>query len=275
MNKKFISITVLLLLAFNTSYAQMYVRAGLGYGFATSKEVFGTNSTSSSSASSDKLVANTAGSGLQLGAAFGYNFSKNIGLDLGVQYLMGAKQTLTYTNNGQNSTTSETTTSKTNQVRLMPALVISTGGEKIEPYARMGLILPLAGSINTEIKDKTDSDEIIRNIKTTGAFTLGWHSAMGVNYYLSEKMAIFGEVGLQSLSIGAKKSVVTKYTVSGADRLNDLKTIQKEINYVTELTDKSNGSSNSSTDNSKPLDELRSYRQFGNVGINVGIQFGF
>lgn len=274
MKRKLISITTLLLLGFSTSYAQMYVRAGLGYGFSTSKEVFGTSSTTTTSSSSDKLVANTSGAGLQIGAAFGYNFSKNLGLDLGVQYLMGAKQTITDTYNGQSTTTTTTQTTKANQIRLMPALVVSTGGEKIEPYARMGLILPLGGTINTEIKNKLASDEIIQNVKTTGVFSLGWHSAMGVNYYLNEKMAIFGEVGLQSLSIGAKKSVVTKYTVSGADKLNDLKTIQKEINYVTEMTDKSNVSG-TSADNSKPLDALRSYRQFGNLGINVGIKFGF
>ena len=102
-------------------------------------------------------------------------------------------------------------------------------------------------------------------------FALGLSAAIGTNYYLNEKMSLFGELNMINLSYSPTKGKLTKRTIDGVDMLADLTTAQKETEYV----DSINYNSSDGQDDSKPRQELETLYSFGSFGIKVGVRYAF
>jgi hypothetical protein len=210
------------------------------------------------------------GKGLNLGGSFGHMFNKNIGAELGISYLLGGKTEAkdTYTYNGeQYGTTKYIISAK--MLRIVPTLVVTTGMEKLNPYAKFGVILG-TGSVKYEYKDDEDGDIEIREMKMKGGLAMGLNTAIGVTFDFSEKMSFFGEINMVNMTYAPKKGEVTKATYNGIDELADMTTSEKEIEFVKSYT----VSSAEPPSDSEASKELSRKLPFGSIGLNIGILIG-
>ncbi len=277
--------------AFATSaVAQVYVGAHAGYSFSTAPSVLGTASNSNTSASpatnSTANIYGSNGAGVNFGINAGMMFSEHFGIDLGFDYLsISPQKTETSNSTGAASNNVSSYTTSGTQIRVTPSFVVAAGKEGLKPYARFGVVLPVAGSTITDVSSVTTIPSISKTYtttvksETTGQFSLGFNSAVGINFALGEKLNLFGEVALTTLSIKAAKTTYKAFNsedLLGTTTLADLKTIDKETVYVDELNTSSNNSNyNSTVNQDKPLDDLAKTANYNTLGINVGVKYSF
>ncbi len=276
--KKIFGTALVLSLAASTSFGQgFYFRGGLGYAFAqagsstdgTGQPYNGTQN-NTNSLTTYNLKGASFSAGVQGNLGVGYLFSDHVGVQLDAGFGLSTKK-YTYnannvTVNGVLSNVSIVQQAKT-PVVMMPSLVIQSGGDKINLYSRLGIALPL----NTKITE----DQIITNAPGTGAtevddftfkvknyFSLGFSAAAGLQYKVNDKVSIWGEVSILSLSAYIKEADLTAVTANG----QSVSLTQVSGNQTIKYSKTANVDSTYST---QP-----SYSQpFSNVGINVGISF--
>jgi len=259
------------ILCVNNLFGQgAYVNINAGYGLNMSSQNLYYfdfyNSTSGSNSYTYEQVNVSLGKGLNLGGAFGYMFNENIGVELGISYLLGGKSKAKNTYIG--GTTDYTLSSK--MLRINPSLVIASGFEKINPYAKFGLVIG-SGSIMCEYNDNDDGDILVMKMKLNGGIALGLSSGIGAMFNLSDNMSFFGELNMVNLSYAPTKGEVTEATYNGVDELPDLTTSEKEIEFVDSYT---YNSSNPPAD-SQPSKELKQKLPFGSFGVNIGLRINF
>ncbi|WP_343747714.1 outer membrane beta-barrel protein [Fluviicola sp.] len=268
---------VLAVFSLGTASAQFNLGVSVGYGLGSPGHVLGTNTTSTSSSYSEKNIYGTLGSGLQANLTPGYMFGEHFGVELGLNGFFGSKTTIgeaTFPGGSYKHTQSSS------QFRVSPALVVKSGGEKLSVYARGGLVLPLLGSVKSEINDNgasTPGVNTMAELKTSGKVSLGYTGAVGLNVHFGQKMAFFAELGANSLRVKSKQTDLTKYTVNGTDQLGNVSTYGKQTKYVDELTNSSNNASvnPSGTNTANAKEDLRQVANFSNFFIQVGIKFSF
>ena len=263
--RKNLLIVVAMLFATGLS-AQLYVGAKLGYGFGAQKTAFGSTVTATSEAN----IYASMGQGIPVGLKVGYFFNDNLGVELGMNYFLGSEQTIAdvsmtgYTNNA---------TAKSNQIRLLPALVYKTD---MGIYGRFGMVVPVGGSTvvkQTEVMGATTTEI---EMLASGAMSFGFVGSLGYEYELSDNLKLFGELEYVGLSIKAKSSEVTAYSVNGTDQLAAMPDYAKLTNYVDELTTSSNNANyNPNPDMTKAMDDLADYSGYSAFRINVGVSFYF
>jgi opacity protein-like surface antigen len=245
-----------------------YANLNIGYGFkSSSQNISGFNNFSSNGGNSLRhyeQINLSLGQGAQVGGALGYMFNPNIGMELGLNYLRGANTNATRSNN--NGYTDYHYWA--NQFRINPCLVLATGREKINPYAKFGLVVGI-GSIHQTMEDYSSGDIERIAIKSNGGTALGFNSAIGAIFNLKENVNFFAEISLLSLSYAPTKAIMTKDEVNGVDRLPSMNTSQKEDEYVDSYT----VDPNNQRPNSMPSISLKTKMPFSNVGINIGLQF--
>jgi hypothetical protein len=300
----------------SVSVAQMYLGVHSGYNVSTSNSVLGTSTTGGSGTSNTvENIYGTNGGSSNFGLNAGYMFSEHFGFDLGATYVIGASQVISKSTDANTSTltpvgtlpskTTETRTVSGSQLRVIPSLVVSAGGEGIRPYARFGVVIPVSGATIVDVNNVTTIDvaaigkpvtTTVVKSKSEGQFALGFNTAVGMNIGLNSKMTLFAELSLTTLSIKAKSAVYTDYTsttVSAAStttkNLSDLKTSASQTNFVDKLDASSNNAAYNPTvygatlpltrvsgfDDSKPTDELAPTANYNNIGLNIGIRYKF
>jgi hypothetical protein len=252
----------------NNLFAQgAYVNINAGYGLSMSSQNLYFfdfyNSTSGSNSYTEEQVNVSLGKGLNVGGAFGYMFNKNIGAELGISYLLGGKSKAKDTYIG--GTTDYTLSSK--MLRINPTLVIASGFEKINPYAKFGLVLG-SGSIMYEYNDNEDGDIYVMKMKLNGGIAFGLSSGIGATFDLNDKMSFFGELNMVNLSYAPTKGKVTEATYNGVDGLPDMTTSDKEIEFVDSYT---HNDDNPPAD-SQPRKALKQKLPFGSFGVNIGLR---
>jgi opacity protein-like surface antigen len=246
--------------------AQFYIGAKVGYGFGAQKTDIGTTLTDNSEAN----IWGSLGQGFTPGLKVGYFFNDNLGIELGINYLIGAKIT------GLDRKTTGVTIlaeAKTTQFRLLPALVYKTD---MGIYGRFGLSLPVAGNttITTEangLGGPNTTEHSVEVIK--GKFTIGFAGAMGYAFELNENLHLFGELEYIGQNIRAKTSEITEWTRNGVDQVANADVYDIQTNYVDELDASSN--TGASPDKTKPEDVLGSVNGYSSFRINIGITMSF
>ncbi len=251
----------------NNLFAQgAYVNINTGYGLSMSTQNLYYfdfyNYTSGSNSSTYEQVNVSLGKGLNLGGAFGYLFNENIGVELGISYLLGGKSNA----KDKYSDGSTDYTLSSRMLRVNPSLVIASGFENINPYAKFGLIIG-SGSIMYEYIDNDEGDIDVLKMKLNGGIALGLSSGIGAMFHLSDNMSFFGELNMVNLSYAPTKGKVTEATSNGADELPDMTTREKEIEFVDSYTDNSH--------DSQPRKELKQKLPFGSFGVNIGLRISF
>jgi opacity protein-like surface antigen len=268
------ALSIVALLATQGTMAQdggAYVKFGAGYGFATSMESRGANSTQNSiTSTTSELVNYSLGKGLNFGGAFGYNFNKNIGAEVGVSYLLGGESKTE--NKFLNGDTRESIISA-KMLQIRPTLVISAGMEKVNPYAKFGVLLS-SGKI-TATRNNTftgGSGQGIEEFK--GGMQLGFQAGLGAEFMITEKLAFFAELNLNSLSYSPKESEITKdETRIGSVVTNNL--IGDDVIDIKTVYEDSLTTSTTAPNVNEPDKALKFTIPFGSVGLNVGIKYNF
>jgi Outer membrane protein beta-barrel domain len=275
--KKFLTSSLVIILSATAthSHAQgFYFRGGLGYGFAqASQTIDGTgqpySGTLNNSTNATSIKSASFGAGFQGQLGFGYLLNEHVGIQLDANVgLSNKKYTLnvSHVNLGSGVPGSVSIVQQAHTpIMLMPCLVVQSGGEKWNIYSRFGVALPL----NTEIT----TDEIQTNDPNTGAltvddftskmkssFSLGFTAAAGVQYKFNDRVSMFGELSLLSLSVYTKQSKLTAVTENGQNVPLSYVSGNQVVNYSRNVTVDSTGANQAAY--SQP---------FSNVGFNVGI----
>ncbi len=275
-----------------SSFGQgLYVGLGGGYGFAAAKSGINgfndlnvTNSTNQTLTTysfnqTAKNVKYSFGSGVPIGLYGGYMFTKNIGAELGIGYLIGSKTTLTndqtQTAPGSSSTDNTTETLKGHMMRLTPSLRIQVGEDKIKPYMTAGIIIGMATGITDETSEtKTGTGQpssTSDNIWTySGGMSIGFHGAVGATYMISDQLGIFGELTGNYMNWSPNKKVLTTATLNGTDELGKMNTIDKETDYKSSYTTTSGPVSTGSPTLSSLVNA-----PFSSFGFTIGVHYSF
>lgn len=258
---KLIMVVVISLFTTNLFSQGAYVALNLGYGLGASSQNIGTyNSTSTNK----EQVNVSFGQGLNIGGTFGYMFNKNVGAELGISYLIGGSSTM------QHSYTSSTTdyTFSASMLRFNPSVVLVTGLEGINPYAKFGFLIG-TGSITEEVNNTSSGMIAFTKTKLNGGMALGFTASIGAMYNLSDNMSLFGELTMINMSYAPTKGEITEATLNGTDQLPNMTNNDKLTDYV----DSYNPSI--SIPSSQPDQQLKQKSPFSSFGINVGVRIGF
>ena len=250
-------------------YSQgIYAKISAGYGLQMSSQNIDyfnfTNFSIDTASSTQEQVKTSLGKGFVVEGAVGYMFNKNIGTELGVSYLLGAKTQTIQTLYGSRRNNSLSA----NMLRINPSFVVSCGFEKINPYAKLGLIIGFGKIIYEDDYISAGGGVVSEIMELSGGIALGLNAGAGVIYNLNEKLSLFGEINMVNLSYSPTQGRLTKSTIDGTDRLPDLTTSEKEVDFVESYTT----DTNTPYTPTEPRKELKESFPFGSAGLNVGIK---
>lgn len=279
------ALTVLLFATAQSISAQgFYGGVNVGYGFPLgSQQAFGmSNTTSSFDYFSYEPVFISFAEGIYFGATGGYMFNANVGVDLGLNYLIGnSAQSVyqtSYSEPDNEYRYTQTTIVSGNMLRVTPSLVVRAGTEKLNPYAKLGVVI---GFANVEIEDNSSEYEnyfgdINQSTSTmtmdlNEGVAIGLSSALGALFTVSDRMSFFAEINMVNMSYAPNKGMVTGYIVDGVDLMGSLTTSEKEVEFVDKITQSGNAPPNEN----EPSQVAKANLPFGSYGLNIGVIFSF
>lgn len=201
------------------------------------------------------------GKGINVGINIGYMFNRNMGIELGADYLLGGKNNFKIKNEDNLSETSI----HAKMIQLRPAMRIAAGKDKINPYAKVGLVIGIGGTIDSELEitDGTDKTNAIF-VKDQGV-AFGFTGAGGVEFGVNEKISIFSEISFTGLSFNPQKGKITKAEFNGVDQLPGIDVRRKEYDYV-------KNADLSAEDADKPQQLPQTSQNFNSMGVNIGLK---
>lgn len=292
-------LTALAVLLSTGLFAQnFYITANAGYAFGINSQTgmyVNSNQISNNNyldnvftkSGSTENVPLSLGKGINLGGSVGYMFNDYIGIDVGLNYLLGgkteatsySKSTVIYPNTGEKIVSESNTKNViySRMFRVIPAIIITPGFEKFNPYAKIGVVLGF-GSFYTEDEISSSSTgvsapppyNIINNQTFSGGMAFGFNGTFGASYNLNEKLSLFGEASFIGMSYSPTKSKITKYTNNGVDELPNMITYYTESEYVDNL------SLNSEPIYSdEPAKKIKTSYPMSSIGLNLGVKFNF
>ena len=250
---------------------RFYVNTNFGYNIGTGNtntyqsSLLGIVSGSETSATTSnyKVEKINLGQGLSFGLNFGYMFNKSFGLECGANYLLGAKikgSTTSYNGNYSNSEI------EAKMFQFKPALVFRGGFEKINPYAKVGMVIGSGKIISTQnFKDGPNLET--GTLELYDATPIGFHASIGTLFALNSKFSVFGELNLVSLEYSANKGKVTQSIRNGVDVLPSLTVREKELEFID--TQSSPGIS----DPNQPNKTFKIPLSLNSFGFNIGLQY--
>lgn len=323
--KKNILLGLFIVVGYFAADAQFYVKLHTGYnwpGFQNNATVM-VPRVEASSTTSDALVAmadindstntyrqkfHSYASGTNISLGVGYMVNRWFGVELGANYLWN------------NSTSSQVYSDMTSigfagsyldariktysqhGLTLTPVLVFVAPFKrklKIEPQAKLGLVLPVYGKVIHEVDINSPlslpiapfyvGNQTSVKMNTVSNFSIGLAGSIGVRYTPIPLITIFADMNVQWLNIKAKKTTITKWeahdNASGVtyDLINGdpndpnspkRPVYRTEFEYVDHLDANSNNAEyNANYDSNKPKQDARITAPASNVGVQIGLQF--
>jgi hypothetical protein len=262
-SKTMLVILITCLFSGNLFAQGLYVNVNAGYGSGINKSTI-SDLTETATTYTYNQKSLSFGKGINFGGAIGYMFTKNMGAELGLSYLIGGKSKST----GTYLDRTESSTYDGKMLKINPSFIFTAGTGKFNPYAKMGLVVGF-GSFNHDYSVTYKTDNVnITSYKYNGGMALGFSSALGATYKLNNNLSLFGELNLISLSYSPEKGVVTKYTNNGTDLLPSMTMYDNEVDFVDSYTVNRTGT----TDTTKPRQTIKVPFPFGSFGFNFGIR---
>ena len=206
------------------------------------------------------------GTGINAAATLGYMINKNIGFELGVNYLFGGKIKGSGTELSGDYYNAE---ASAKMIQIKPTIVFRAGFDKINPYAKVGMVVG-SGKITNSQNDKNGTNLTSTKLELEGGMPIGFQASIGTIYKLTEKLSLFGELNLISLEYAPEKGRLTESFKNGVDQLPTKSIRDKEIEFVQIITD-SVAPSNPNEPNQIPKIPF----SFSSFGLNIGLQFNF
>jgi opacity protein-like surface antigen len=274
--KKILAITLAICMIAGIIQAQKaYIRLGVGGGISL-KQYEGAQWTDETSTSStDNLVIKSMGlgGGFNVNLGVGYMLSKYVGIELGVNEFIGLNKKAHYSSTTNNTTYSSDAKLSGMMLQIIPAIVITPGLEKMNPYARFGMIVGVLPSITEstsstanisgEYKVTTSSES---KIKLSGGVALGFTAAAGVDFNLSKKLVFFTELVFNGVTYAPSKGKISEFTIDGVDKLSDLTTKEKEWTFETKFD------ADEAIPSGSPDKQEKMSLNYSNVELNIGIK---
>ncbi|MEO8515146.1 MAG: outer membrane beta-barrel protein [Flavobacterium sp.] len=214
-----------------------------------------------------KTIDVNLGKGLNFGATVGYMFNNQLGAEIAVDYLMGSKTESKITGSG--GSLNQTLSSR--MIQIKPALVISAGYSKINPYAKFGAIIG-SGKITQEF-DLFVGDLTEVEAEAKGGIAFGFHAGVGLNFELTSKLSLFGELNMNNLSYAPEEGKLTKYNLNGVDQLYTLDRSMREFEYTDENPYVNVGGGGPSPDPNQPYRAPKTSYSYSTVGLNFGLKY--
>jgi hypothetical protein len=179
-------------------------------------------------------------SGIQLRVAAGHMFNDYVGMELGVQTnAMTGSYKLDVGNNlaAPFGSRVEATTSTKMPTLITPAVVIQNTYDNVDAFAKFGLAIPVFGNITTTAQTTGKPGDEASTYNSTAVtkpqFFIGLYGGLGGTIHINERMKLFGELDVTALSLYAKETTITQYSVNGEDRLNTIPESQRTLTYNT------------------------------------------
>lgn len=277
-----------------------YLRFGGGYSFETAKtefsdadpnELTGIRQSTDIFISDDGSIATinslkgSLGAGYKINVTPGFMFSRFIGAELGINYFHGDE---TLIGRLHSPVIRSQEIAYIRGIDIVPAVLITPGFENINPYARLGLLIPVAGDLTIETSvDQPNgggagTDIAVRGTaEVTPKLSVGYVGAIGVIVPISDRLSIFGEAEFKSLSLKSDEAEITSYRTTATtdgqtmlvpgEQLEDLPVSERKFVFKDEFT--------VSTTTPGPEDQPRIIPSqtvnASGAGINLGVRIGF
>lgn len=274
---KSVLILFLILFALNNILAQeTYIKINTGYALESSSQslylngdFFNLNTVYSNP--TEEVDNISLGKGLSLGGVLGRMFNKNIGVELGVSYFIGAKSESKFTHSSTSKYGSAYWTDNyilsASMLRITPAIIIESKFNAINPYIKFGLIVG-RGSVIYEADNTYEYGGVRKaNMKLilSGGLAYGWSASVGSNFSLNDNISLFGEINMINLSYAPTKGKTEYYTVN-----DGLDHSQPNIVYVDGPNEW--GSKNYTLGENE---KIKQNLPFGSLGLNIGLRIAF
>ena len=237
-----------------------------GYGMGMVQGDFIPNRERTNGSDIREYVPYSLGKGIHLNAGASYllNANAKVGLDLG--YSLGGKTEVVETDTRNQPTRTTTTSIKGNMISFVPNVTISTGGEGLSPYIRLGLYVGIPRIFLHEDFEGGNTSSL--DIEYYKGVALGLNNAFGVEMPMGN-MKIFGEMFTNLVNYNTKYSEITALTVNGVDELPNLDIKDIQTLYLKEWD------RNKNISNNEPDEELTSKIPFSSIGLKLGVRFSF
>jgi len=273
MKKVFILVLCSILFTGYVNAQKFYARVGIGMSGGTSNSLDilykytndGTNRTL-------KLQPVDLGSGFTGSAAFGFMPSKYVGFEIAITDFIGFPDfgdSIVKMPGG----TSTNAIIKANVLSVVPSVVITAGLDKVNPYARFGVVigvLPVMRNFFEADQPSVNPPKTIKAIQEyTGGVALGFSAAGGVNFKINKLISLYAEINYIGMSFAPTKSELVKYTIDGIDQLPTINTKERETQYVTKLN------LDEQIPNTSPDKKLKKNYPLNSVGASFGVMFKF
>ncbi|MCX6280438.1 MAG: outer membrane beta-barrel protein [Bacteroidetes bacterium] len=250
---------------------KFYIGLGLGGGISTASS-FDLLYKYSGNASNQtvSVVPVGLGNGFNGSLSFGYWFNKYLGAEIAVSEFLGVAT------KGDSVVHLIGASKATVKIRggllsVIPSILISAGLEKVNPYARFGLLIGVLPNLVSKYNQDNSTTNPPENKQIYndyyGGVALGYTAAGGVNFKLNDLILFYVELQFSHSTWSPSHSQIVKYTVNGEDRLAELTTWQKEADFVWEKN------VSGTIDMTQPRQELRKTIPFSTASINIGIKF--
>ena len=273
---------------------EFYVRGGIGFVTESGKTEFNNadpNGLTNIQQSTDvtvgadgttriKALNGTLGGGFKANITGGYMFNKYVGAEIGFNYFSGSDKTI-----GKLTTPAfqSEEVAYLKGLDIIPAVYITPGFSKLNPYARMGIIFAAAGKLNIETNaNQTNGGgpgtdlhvQALSEVKSK--FSTGFMGAVGVTYPIGKKTQLFGEVEFKNFSIKSKSAEIVEYKTTAVtdgqavlipgQQLADLPVNQRKFVFSDEYTQ-------GPADENSPRKIPTQFVNAGGVGINIGVRY--
>lgn len=227
------------------------------------------------------------GQGFNMAGIIGYKFNEHFSSELGISYLAGNSFATTYARTEEFldamnallfgsylSEVKELTSDP--RIRLMPAVRITAIRSSLTPYLKAGMVIGVSGTItynydsgyrNSNGLDSTSSYELI----SSGGLSLGFNSALGVEYHLSESVNLFLEVSLILESWSPAHGEITKFEQNSKNKIGQLS--NTTFDYSTDVSQTIVYPDSMSISMYKNKEYLAQSYPYSSWGINAGIKF--
>ena len=276
---------------------KIFFRLGAGYSFETGKTEFNdadpngltgikqstdVNVSADGSSANVKSLNGTAGAGVKAYITAGYMFNSYIGAELTFDYFHSDKTMIGRLRSPQ-ATSEENIYLRGFDVA--PGIFLTPNFKTFDPYARIGLIVPIAGELTIETRARKvngggpGTDIMVEaTSKVKSEFSIGYYGALGVNYPINHNLSIFGEVQINNLSIKSKSAKITEYTTTAitngqsqlvpGQQLTDLPVYNKQFDF----TDDYSQSTTTPPNQTAPRKIPTQFVNTSSTGINFGIR---
>jgi len=281
--KKIFLILGLLILTINTNAQsnKFYVGISGGYGLGIFKNdiVFNNDLANSqlllgyqmfnsdnSQVSSERISLTE---GINANFALGYNINNNLSIEIGAKYTKSNTfKTERYIVEGYPKPTNYRSEINSESIFIIPQIKYYFDTNKVKPYIKTGLII--SSSVVYYDIDVDFMFSIYINEKAKYKFydgyNLGFYNAIGVEYDLSKRISLFGDISISVINFSHKKLKRTEMFVAGVDENdNERDNGPKEINLYKSYD----------VDENYIKSALTQIFPASNIALNIGIQFNF